>query len=178
MIIVEGPDGGGKTVLLKQLEVHFDLPVAERVVSKEAEPMVNLQDWVEYNVKQGFQPMLFDRHRLISEAIYGPILRSEAQPGFDDPDWMIEMMTRFYGSKPIIVYCIPSLDTVIDNIKNDPDNLVVRGHIKQIYSAYCARAALDFQVSKTVYDYDYEHDPLDMLFGAISMRLASQVGVG
>ena len=41
MIIVEGPDGAGKTTVLQDLKTVFDLPVAPRVVSKETEAMVD-----------------------------------------------------------------------------------------------------------------------------------------
>src|ERR687883_686991 len=96
MIIVEGPDGGGKTTLITKLSDLFDLPIAERVVSKEARAMVDLVQWTERNVSEGSQHTLFDRHRLISEPIYGAILRDRFEPGFDDAKWLHEMMYRFY----------------------------------------------------------------------------------
>ena len=68
MIIVEGPDGAGKTTLIRQLQERWpDLAVAPRVVSKDAEAMVDLQEWVNINLSDGPQYKIFDRHRLISE---------------------------------------------------------------------------------------------------------------
>ena len=158
MIIVEGPDGAGKTTLLKRLEAHFDLPVAPRVVSKEAEAMVNLQHWVEHNLSLGWQAVLFDRHRLISEPIYGSILRNVFEPGFDDFEWLSAMYMKFYELKPIIIYCLPPYHTVRDNVRQDPDNKVVWQTIRKIYSCYVAQAARDAVVADALI-YDYEQTP-------------------
>lgn len=69
MIIVEGPDGSGKTTLINQLAKEFELEVNPRVVSKETNELTDLKTWVEENIAQGFQYKLFDRYRLISEFI-------------------------------------------------------------------------------------------------------------
>lgn len=143
MIVVEGPDGAGKTTLIKQLVEELGLPVAPRVVSKGAEAMTDLRTWVDQNLDEGFQPRIFDRHRLISETIYGPILRHHQEPGFDQLKWIGPRMRRFYDLEPIIIYCLPPLEEVMKNISDDPDNVVVVDHIEAIYSAYVARAALD-----------------------------------
>lgn len=156
MIIVEGPDGGGKTTLIKFLSELWELPVAPRVVSKDARAMTDLKQWVEINVSKGWQNMIFDRHRLISEPIYGPILRSSQASGFDNVDWLSVMMHKFYKAEPLIIYCMPPLEVVKQNIQNDPDNEVVQDHIEAIYSAYAARAALDWHyspLSMMVWDY-------------------------
>lgn len=178
MIIVEGPDGGGKTTLLNKLHTEFELPIAERVVSKEAEALVSLKHWVEHNVYLGFQTVLFDRHRLISEPIYGPILRDEPEEGFDDVHWLSDMMWKFYECKPAIIYCLPPLETVMDNVRDDADNRVVRSQIKSIYSAYCARAALDLSLSPSTILYNYEETSLDMVVRQVNFQLALKVGVG
>lgn len=159
MIIVEGPDGGGKTTFITKLQKKLNLPIAPRVVSKDAEAMVDLKMWVENNVLGGFQQTIFDRHRLISEPIYGPILRGEQAPGFSDMDWMRDVMYHFYHSKPILIYCIPPLDIVINNVMGDEDNKVVHTTIKQIYTAYVARAAIDVTIHHGAVIYDYTADP-------------------
>lgn len=162
MIIVEGPDGAGKTTLIKQLAERYDLPIAPRVVSKDAEAMVDLKAWVEENVSQGFQPMIFDRHRLVSETIYGPILRDKQEPGFDDWVWMSVMIDRFYNCNPLIIYCLPDLEVVKANIAGDIDNKVVWGSIDAIYAAYVARSALDYNsrnVAVDIWDYMTDGNP-------------------
>lgn len=160
MIVFEGPDGAGKTTLIEAFQEAFDTPVAPRVVSKDAEAMVDLQDWVDDNLSQGFQYRIFDRHRLISETIYGPILRGTQQPGFNQLSWMGPRLYRFYELKPVIIYCLPPLEVVKANILNDPDNKVVEEKIEAIYSAYVARAALDHVFSPGIVKiWDYTRSP-------------------
>lgn len=159
MIIVEGPDGAGKTTLIKQLQERYNLPVAPRVVNKDTEAMVDLKTWVEDNVTEGFQDMIFDRHRLISEPIYGPIIRGAVEPGFEDLTWMLVQMSRFYACKPVIIYCLPPLEVIKENLEHDIDNQVVWGSIDLIYAAYVARAAIDNMGNySTVTLWDYTRD--------------------
>ena len=156
MIIFEGPDGAGKTTLIEAFQDAFNIPVAPRVVTKDTKAMVNLQTWVDKNLDEGFQYTIFDRYRLISESIYGPILRGTPQPGFSNITWMAPRLDRFYRLKPIIIYCLPPLETVKANLLNDPDNTAVESKIDAIYSAYVARAALDYSLSPgTVKIWDY-----------------------
>lgn len=165
MIIVEGPDGGGKTTLIRQLqEAYPDLPVAPRVVSKQTEAMVDMQEWVNRNLSEGPQWMLFDRHRLISEFIYGPILRKQQASGFSDPVWVWHSLRRFERLRPILIYCLPPLETVMENVIGDEDNARVWDHIMGIYTAYTHRAILDaLHNGAIIYNYQsdgQEDDPL------------------
>lgn len=160
MLIVEGPDGGGKSTLIKLLSEELNLPVAPRVVSKGTEAMTDLRQWVDNNLEQGFQPTIFDRYRLISEPIYGTILREKAEKGFDDISWLGPRIKRLYEIDPIIIYCLPSYEVVEANVIGDPDNTAVRFQIASIYSAYVAKAATDYALSPgTVKIWDYHRSP-------------------
>jgi hypothetical protein len=159
MIIVEGPDGSGKTTLINHLVEATGLPVAPRVVSKDAEAMVDLKKWTEDNVHQGFQKVIYDRHRLISEPIYGPIIRSQPEPGFDDVEWLHEAFYRLYrGVKPIIIYCLPPRSVVWENVMASDDNRRFHGNptaVSQIYSGYLTKATLDGVQYGLSFIYDY-----------------------
>lgn len=160
MIVVEGPDGAGKTTLISRLALELNLPIAPRVVSKDAEAMVDLQKWVDENLEEGFQPRIFDRHRLISETIYGPILRYDQEPGFNEMAWLAPRMRRFYELEPIIIYCLPPFQTIWDNITDDPDNTAVLNKIRPIHSAYVSRAALDSVFAPGIIKvWDYTNSP-------------------
>lgn len=159
MIIVEGPDGAGKTTLVKELSAHFNIPIEPRVVSKDAEAMVDLKMWTERNVHRGFQYSIFDRHRLISEPIYGAVLRRRFEPGFDDPQWLYLMYYQLYMlCRPVIIYCLPPYKTVRANILHDEDNKVVRNSIRRIYALYVAKAAHD-AVTNGALIYNFEDSP-------------------
>lgn len=144
MIIVEGPDGSGKSNLVSKLARDLNLPVSPKVVGSDTRPLVDLAEWTESNVNKGFQAMIFDRHRLISEPIYGPATRARQDSNFCDLGWMTDLMWRFYQANPLVIYCLPDLHTVRKNVL-DPstDNEAVAKRITAIYAGYVARAAMD-----------------------------------
>ena len=164
MIVVEGPDGAGKTTLITQLVLHTGLPVAPRVVSKDAEAMVDLKQWVDENLDQGFHQVIFDRHRLISEPIYGPILRQKLEPGFDSMSWLFPRLRQFYRIDPVIIYCLPPFETVWDNVRDDESNKVVaqREVIQQIWGAYFNKALTEYSLKpKRTWLWDYTNPDTD-----------------
>jgi hypothetical protein len=184
MIIVEGPDGAGKTTLIRQMMERYQdgLTIAPRVVSKDAEAMVDLRQWVNTNLDEGPQYKIFDRHRLISEFIYGPVLRTEQQPGFDSVTWVWHSLRRFQQMRPVLIYCIPPLEAVMANIAGDEDNQVVWNHIMGIYTAYLQRATLDaLNAGAIIYDYTtdgQEADPLAIFDHRIkNMRERANINV-
>lgn len=144
MLIVEGCDGSGKSVLVAQLKEDLGLPVSPRVVSSNAEALVDMVKWTEHNLADGFQRKIFDRHRLISGMIYAPLLRGFPDPGFDDYFWLEQQQHKFRNLSPIVVICIPPLETVRDNIRNDNSNHKLfpnRKAVDQLYWLYFNWAA-------------------------------------
>lgn len=184
MIVVEGPDGAGKTTLIKELCERTGLEVAPRVVSKDAEAMTDLVEWTERNVDRGFHLNIYDRHRLISEPIYGPIIRGTLEPGFDDPNWFYTMLHQFYLNDPVIVYCLPPLQVVWNNVKDDRDNDVVNqgDTIKKIWMAYMNKAYTEhlLRPSPETFVYDYTETTfssalVNLICQHIDKRIAAHV---
>lgn len=171
MIVVEGPDGSGKSTVVRRLNRDLQLPVADRVVSAQTQAMVDLAQWTEANVEEGFQDVIFDRHRLISEPIYGPVLRKLQDPHFLDPEWLSKMMERFYQASPILIYCLPPLSVVRSNVSNpDTDNSRVASNIDAIYSGYASRIALD-SLRGVIWLYNYTATPYAALLNWIHTEL-------
>lgn len=175
MIIVEGPDGSGKSTLVTTLAQKLRLPVATKVVGSDTQPLVDLVKWTEDNVARGFQPTIFDRHRLISEPIYGPILKPRQDPTFCDMGWMSQQLWLFYGCKPVIIYCLPDIREVRANVyREETDNEVVQSRIAAIYAAYVNRAALDATrgVGRL---YNYKTTKIDDIVGWVNLKIEGKV---
>lgn len=157
MIVVEGPDGAGKTTLVQKLASEFLLPIEPKLVNSDMSANGSKKVWCEQNVARGFQATIFDRHCLISEPIYNSITRDKFDPGFDDVAWYTAMMSMFYKHcSPLVIYCLPSYKVVKKNTMADTENQPrrVRDGIRKIYGLYVARAASDVAgQGALVYDY-------------------------
>jgi GTPase SAR1 family protein len=155
VIVVEGPDGGGKTTLINHLLDDFpQYGVAPRVVAKDTTSMVDLKQWVEDDNNAPGRGIMYDRHRLISEPIYGPIMRpNQPEPGFDNLNWFLNQTKVFYNRRPIIIYCLPRLEVVRANVSEDPNNKEVADKITPIWQGYMVRAACDWPGRALIYDY-------------------------
>lgn len=156
MIIIEGTDGAGKSHLIKRLKTHFNAPEANKFVNADQKPLIDLKMGIEKCTSLGFKRVLFDRFALISGPLYAPILKDEYQLGiYKDIDWMIEQYYLFTNKvRPIIIYCIPPLETIKTNVDNDESNRSVALYTEQLYVAYTNRAAQDCNLmSATIFDY-------------------------
>lgn len=172
IIIVEGPDGAGKTTLINQLMAEFNLDVQPRVVGKDTKDLVDLKQWVEDDLEKGFRYTIFDRYRLISEFIYGPTLRVEQKPGFVDVVWSIIQIQKLQQIGPIIIYCLPPLEVVRANVTGDADNTEVAEFIEPLYAGYVHRIAMDTAAGLNPIIYDYttdgkEDDPMGVFRSAM-----------
>lgn len=172
MIIVEGPDGAGKTTLIRSLCDALAIPVAPRVVSKGAEAMTDLVKWTEHNLAQGFQPVLYDRHRLISEPIYGPLLRGHPSPGFGNYAWLSEQQARFRDIAPVVIACLPPYGVALENMARELHNsrLFNKTSYPKLYWAYFYWASSHPGVIR----YDYTKDSLTDLITYVTHVLANR----
>lgn len=137
MIILEGPDGGGKTRLAARLvEALPELQLMPKAVGHDQQVKVDLKLWVDQALSLGFGPYLYDRFALLSEPIYGPIFRSDIRDEFTDQFWVMRSWERLRVIQPIVIYCLPPARVVAENVANDPDNLSVVGMAPQLWRAY------------------------------------------
>jgi len=160
MIVVEGPDGCGKSNLVQRLAEDLNLPVAERVVAADTTPMVDINTWIQMNLDDGWQEVLFDRHRLISEPIYGSVLRERSQL----MDVKLETVQTWYYHwqliDPIIVICLPPFETAVRNLAEEQNNhrlfLQNSQAFRSIYSLYWSYLSSHHQ-----WHWDYTTDDAD-----------------
>lgn len=177
MLVIEGPDGAGKTTLIRRLSADLKISIAPRVVGSDTKPLVDLAQWVEDNTAKGFQRTLFDRHRLISESIYGPATRAKQDPKFSDLGWLQEQMNLFYSCRPLIVYCMPPIEFVRENvIKSGSDNPeAVVNRTSAIYAGYASRWALDSTRERlAVKLYNYRTTRYEEVLGWFKLHLRNR----
>lgn len=160
MIICEGPDGGGKSTLVRQLSVEFSLPVHERAVDSAQKVMVpNLFDWAYRDVTtMPEQPLsVYDRHCMISEYVYGPICRSKLPEGFATT--AAHNLVRVMAPLVLVVVCRPPNERLTSSVSASRDTREVRTHIERIAAAYDAMRV--FWPGQII-TYDYTSDQSDV----------------
>jgi GTPase SAR1 family protein len=139
-IIVEGPDGSGKTNLIQRLVNELNMPVHPKASDSKTGPhLPTLDAWVDNDLKTMHEqcPSIYDRHPLISELIYGPICRSGVPGKFNDKVW-VSTSRRLVAKQSVVIRCLPSLRAVRKNVQNEdiPQMPGVVDCIDEIYFYY------------------------------------------
>lgn len=137
MLVIEGPDGAGKTNLVTRLRAALDLDLVPRAVSSDANYQTPLDDWVDQDLARGWSPRIYDRHQLISHLMYGPTMRRTLFGRFKDPMWFDQAWEQFLALKPTIIICLPPLETVKANLEVD-EFKVAQTDIEVFYWNYYA----------------------------------------
>lgn len=172
-VIVEGPDGGGKSTVVKYLSTITDTPVARRisdsrlgVKGKDLARYVDgdMGQWANYTSadpvinRSAFSDMssttpsrLYDRYPLISEPIYGLHVRKSPQPAFLTR-WYHEAWQKFLAFDPLVIWCLPPYDEVAKNVIPGRDMDGVWSNLLPLYRAYTFEA-MRFPGKSLHYDY-------------------------
>lgn len=164
MIVVEGPDGSGKTQLVRSLQLMTGFPLMAKAVSSEMKATVDVPGYIETHLAMGFGKRLYDRFALISGPIYGPLCGMRPPNHiFADEIQSYIWKGRFYNRvKPLLIYCLPPADIVRANVfSQQTENSVVTemGVWEQAYWAYRMKIDEDLLINHdNVYRYDYTQD--------------------
>lgn len=136
MLIVEGPDGAGKSTLVKSLAKDLDLEIGERA-TKNRDKLYKVTRQDTYTalakaVKAHKKPLIWDR-LFFSELVYSPAVGRTCEFSAEEQVF-IRRVLKAMGC-PIIV-CRPSLKMVEKNVHQNVQMKGVRENIRTIYNAY------------------------------------------
>lgn len=142
-IIVEGCDGSGKTTLVTKLSHALGWPVHERASTSLGGPVTDVDLWAlnDVNTMDKQPNSIYDRHPIISEVIYAPLVRKVKPAGmFDDPSFGHNLRT-IAATHALLVVCFPQYSFVRRNVFEDGPGIEgqmagVQDNLRELYNAY------------------------------------------
>lgn len=140
MIIIEGPRGAGKKTLANALALEFEVPIYDYGKQLAATGHISLTE-VAKDLRgwESKEPGIYVTHPLITEYIYGPLLRKRGIEEFYT--WKVRPIIEYFKSVSVIIYCRPS--SMISDEALPYFDLLLRTPL----------------ASFRVWEYDYESDP-------------------
>lgn len=152
-IIVEGPDGSGKSTLVKRLSTQLGCPIGPRACTSQGGPVKQLGYWVQEDLlswdDKGTQ--VYDRYPFVSEYIYGPLIRGSINPTLAN---LSTDYFHYYKQNTIEVVCLPPLDIVRANVGQEEQMEGVVDQIDTLYSLYEGHVAM---TKPLVYNFTNSH---------------------
>jgi len=147
IIIVEGPDGAGKTTLVEYLarelgarSWHCGVPVDH--------PMIEYMDVAMVGLRRE-QTLIVDRFHL-GEQVYGPIMRGGDRLGLRGRLVFEELLRRMFD--PVIVLCLPPFNVCMRNWQQNHTNEYVKETAK-FHDVWHAFSIVATSLPKFTYDY-------------------------
>ena len=164
MIIIEGPDGGGKSTLAAELSEIMDIPIMK--FEKRPENVNEVEERISYYYEN--PNAIYDRFYLISEVAYGLTLRKKSmiEPERFKSEWKIIKQVL----DPILIwtaYKPRNFDQIRVKDWKDEQHIELvhkqRANILNIYDRLSVALAL-IDIKSCFYDYE-ESDCIDLYAG-------------
>jgi len=157
MLIIEGPDGAGKTTLIDKIEKRLGLTREPRAVSHDAVPLTSMGQYTMRELDKGFGKRVYDRFNLISSPFYAMLPDPTFREELLDPEWLRDAWQKFRNVSPMIIVCLPPLEVVRANVAKDETSRVTWDHIDLIWKLYHNFAA-QYPFVSQVWDYTQNID--------------------
>ncbi len=163
IIILEGPDGGGKTTLAETLRQRLQSDRMTHSIKHGPYKGVSPEDLCKIYFRSMSPALTYDDHVImdrawLSEPIYGEVYRGGQNRVDVQRKRMLERVAHARGA--VVIRCQPDYDTCMGTFKKRIaeeylDNVT---QLREVYDGY---EAMFMHTSLPVIHYDYEHDTLD-----------------
>lgn len=168
MVIIEGPDGAGKTRLCETLSGEMNLSLAPTYAPRHQMHEKGVRKRVFSGISAMLRGEIYLHDRLYySELVYGSILRKSIMFDENEMSWISNTLIRF--EVPVII-CLPSKQVVAEN--TEP---FLSHHIRDfwdnrdaIYDQYALYAQDNIA---RPYDYTSPHDTIEDLMNWIQPKI-------
>jgi hypothetical protein len=122
MIVVEGPDGAGKTELTRFIAEEFGLEYRRApTLSSITGPDDEVAEWWVQQMAHDDGDGVYDRSFLVSEFVYA---LATDRPPIKDAQWMRHRLSMFWTVCDLLIFCLPPFDVQLENL-----NAVGRGRL-------------------------------------------------
>lgn len=118
MIVVEGPDGSGKTTLAELIADEFDLEYRRApTLSSTTGPDEAAIDWFADQMRDSNgQGGVYDRLFVISEPIYQ--LATPGRPLMRDAAYMALALQKVWQKVDLLIFCLPPWEAAVKNLED------------------------------------------------------------
>jgi thymidylate kinase len=165
IIILEGPDGGGKTTLAESLRQYLQGDRMTHVVKHGPYKGVGTEDLCRIYFRAMTQALTYDDHVImdrswLSEPIYGEVYRNGANRVDMPRRRMLERVALSRGA--VVVHCQPDLEVCMETFKSRLD-VEYLDNTAQLTAVYHGYESLGLHTCLPVLHYDYKYDTLEKL---------------
>lgn len=148
IVILEGPDGAGKSTLARQLSDLLEVPVMHLGPPPEGISALDQCLSMIMNNRTQYMGAVMDRFH-IGERIYGPLMRGVDTLGYDG-QYLVEEGLLQLGAKMIV--CLPPVEVCLENwrARKGAEYVQEEDKIHEIHSRYLS---VESRLPTLVYDY-------------------------
>jgi thymidylate kinase len=172
IIILEGPDGSGKTTLSEKLRQMLNIDRMTNVIKHGPYTGVSTEDLCKTYFRSMASALTYDDHVImdrswLSEPIYGNVYRNGINRIDKQRQRMLERVALARGA--VVVHCQPDFALCVDTFKMRKGEEYL-DNVEQLGAVYEGYESLPLQTCLPVIHYDYEKDDVKSLLQKIVAR--------